>query len=309
MFNRSGKLDIAISVLPVILLEPVAIEKMKAYVTLCDKEIGWLGTATQSGNTVTIHDMFLFEQEAHATTCEINEQAVAKWYEDVLNTHENGVEIVNTMRVWGHSHVNMGIGASGQDDVQFKELSKNVNDFFIRIIANKKGDMQLDYYDAKTGLIFHNIEWQYIVSIDLDAIKNEIKEKVKVKTYTQYNTKPYNTKPYSPTPSNVTPYYNKQQALDAYDWYDEYYGNYGTGTGLEKDNIVTTWVDVLSAEELMEDFAFTEDDIVNISELLTATGVKAYMAEEKIDETVTDEEARHLLAITTNYVNAYYGRL
>lgn len=304
MFNRSGKLDIAVSVLPVILLEPVAIEKMKAYVTLCDKEIGWLGTATQSGNTVTIHDMFLFEQEAHATTCEINEQAVAKWYEDMFNTHENGMEIVNTMRVWGHSHVNMGIGASGQDDTQFKELSKNVDDFFIRIIANKKGDMQLDYYDAKTGLIFNNIEWQYIVSVDLDAIKKEIAEKVKVKTYTQYNTKPYNTKPYTPAPSNVTPYVSKKVA-DAYDWYDEYYSNYG----LENDNVVTSWTQVSNAQELMEDFAFTEDDIVNISELLTAAGVKAYMAEEKIDDTVTDEEARHLLLITTEFVNAYYGRL
>ena len=90
MFTRSGALSVSSIHIPKIVIKQVALEKMKAYVEYCNKEIGWLGTATLSNHIITIHDMFLFKQEVHETTCEINEEAVAKWYEDILNNNENG---------------------------------------------------------------------------------------------------------------------------------------------------------------------------------------------------------------------------
>lgn len=303
MFTRSGVLNIVAPKMPTIIIGRLAIEKMKAFIEYCDKEIGWLGTATLSGNTVFIEDMFLFEQEAHATTCEINEKAVAKWYEDILGTHENGVDIVNTMRVWGHSHVNMGASPSGQDDTQFKELAKNVDDFFIRIIGNKKGEMRLDYYDVTTGIIYNNIEWHETISIDVNAIKEEIKLKVKPKVYTYATTQPATTA--------RQPYYGYDGFDDGYSWYDRNKHNHANSVKLDdvkldddkdKDFAIYNWEQIDTAEELMRMYGFTELDVYSIAEAIVPEDVIEYMELENLDNNVLTAEALHLMKITNRYV-------
>lgn len=296
MFNRSGNLSVSVGFMPNIVIEQTALEKMKAYVTYCDKEIGWLGTATQQGNTITIHDMFLFEQEVHETTCEINEQAVAKWYEEMLITHENGIEIVNTMRVWGHSHVNMSVSPSGQDDTQFSELIKGVNDFFIRIIANKKGEMRLDYHDVVDNITFYNIEWATEVSIDLKEIQKEITQKVKKKVYVQAipKTTHYSSKTVSKTGINPS-------------WYDEYYEDYSTYKDDKfEGNGYYTWEDVLTGEELICDYGFDEEAMYDISRM-SVKQIIEYMDKYFGDSYVIEDEAEHLKDLCTTYLNERYG--
>lgn len=298
MFNRNGGLSVSVGFVPTVVIEQVALEKMKAYVTYCDKEIGWLGTATQQDNTIVIHDMFLFEQEVHETTCEINEQAVAKWYEEMLTTHANGVEIVNTMRVWGHSHVNMGISPSGQDDTQFAELIKGVDDFFIRIIANKKGEMRLDYHDVVNNITFYNIDWATEVSIDLKEIQKEIAQKVKRKVYVQ--------------PVAKTSYYNagasgkgKVAPINP-SWYDEYYEDYSTFKDDKlESNGYYTWEDVLTGEELICDYGFDEEAMYDISHM-SVKQIVEYMDKTFGDSYVIEDEAEHLKELCTTYLNERY---
>ena len=148
---------------PYVLIHTKALQKMFVYTDECADEVGWLGTAYREGNEIHITDTFLFEQEVHATTTEITPEGLEKFGTELL-TQENGVEVWNNLKMWGHSHVNMGITPSGQDDKQMVEFSQIGHDWFIRLICNKKGDLGIDVFDYEEGIVYKNVPWERLIS-------------------------------------------------------------------------------------------------------------------------------------------------
>jgi hypothetical protein len=197
-----------LSKVPLIIISKEALTKMYHYVQECADEIGWLGTAYKQGREILIADVYLFDQEVHATTTEITPQGLATFAENILQ-REDGVEIWNNLKMWGHSHVNMGVTPSGQDDKQMETFAEGGHDWFIRLIANKKGELKVDLYDYEHGIIFTDLPWEeqetaeelsihmkiQALYRELDAlkatftteskepIKEEIKQKVRKKTW------------------------------------------------------------------------------------------------------------------------------
>lgn len=199
---------------PTVTISKIAMDKMLEYIHQSNLEIGWLGCAEHTDKGYHISDVFLFKQEVHSTTTEITTEGLSEFAMELMQD-ENGVEKWNNMRVWGHSHVNMTTFASGQDEKQMDLFIENSNDFFIRIIANKKEDFKIDIWDFNRGVIYEDME--YIVEygeeisnqigvlkkqIEMlkerinaligteptlkDEIANEIKQKVTEKKYTNY---------------------------------------------------------------------------------------------------------------------------
>lgn len=163
-----------------------AYAKMTHIVNMCNKEVGWLGTAewVKDNNLIVISDILLFNQEVSRTTCEITPEGLAKFAEEILQ-QENGIEIWNSIKLWGHSHVNMGVSPSGQDDSQMKVFADH-NDWFLRIIANKSGELKIDLYDYESNLSYLDLKWELFIPeliASKEFIESEIKEKVKEKTY------------------------------------------------------------------------------------------------------------------------------
>lgn len=219
---------------PEVLINPNALVKMQLYVDGCTDEIGWLGTARRNDNIYIIDDVFLFEQEVHGATTEINPEGLSKFAEELLQKPE-GMDIWNNMKVWGHSHVNMSTSPSGQDDKQMETFSQNGHDWFIRIIANKNGSLRIDLYDYKLGLIYNELPWEEACSPDeltiiqqinqlestldglrkqrtvqfKDPIKKEIDNKVKKKVYG--NIQPAKTTTYTGTVTDKKKYGAQQQ--------------------------------------------------------------------------------------------------
>src|SRR5690606_11009605 len=108
--------------------------KMFIYVDECNDEIGWLGTAKimegNEHNIVFIDDVFLFDQEVHATTTEITPEGLTEFANELIEMGDKGIEIWNNIKVWGHSHVNLGVSPSGQDDKQMKTFRDGGHDWF-----------------------------------------------------------------------------------------------------------------------------------------------------------------------------------
>lgn len=160
---------------------PDARAKMEMYCELCAKEIGWLGFVKKfPGTGYLITDVVLLKQEVHATTTEIDPAALLDFWA------ETPVEQQGDIKLWGHSHVNMAPSPSGQDDSQM-DYFKDGNDWFIRLITNKKGDMNITIYDYANGVQIHD-DVLYTFNPKRAELKTqieaEIKEKVKEKTYT-----------------------------------------------------------------------------------------------------------------------------
>ena len=163
---------------PKLYIDNVALDKMKEYIRQSSLEIGWLGTAEKVGNKkYMITDVFLFKQEVHSTTTEITPEGLNEFAMELMQ-QDNGMDIWNNMRVWGHSHVNMSTSPSGQDDKQMETFLENENNFFIRIIGNKKGDFKIDIYDYEVGVLYENMKFDVIydedVRIKIETITNQI---------------------------------------------------------------------------------------------------------------------------------------
>ena len=172
-----------------ILFHPKAYEKIALIVAKGGSdEIGWLGYAEPLGQDFLVTDVFVPKQRVHSATTEIDEDGLA---EHAMKLIEEGeVDKVNQIRFWGHSHVNMSVSPSGQDDSQMEVFSKNCDDFFIRCIANKKGEIDFSLYLFKEGLQIDHVSWRifYPVEEDLTSIvEEEIKGNVsKIHTATSW---------------------------------------------------------------------------------------------------------------------------
>lgn len=206
MFSKSGKTDVKCIETPVVSFTSEALMKMKIYTKEVNDEVGWLGTVRKIDERLyMVDDVFLFHQNVHGTTTEITPEGLSEFAEEILK-EENGIEKWNNMKLWGHSHVNMGVSPSDQDEKQFEELKKNA-DFFLRVITNKKGDIKVDVFEG--NFIYLNVDIQEETSVEkqrlyelifqaenqikeidenmentyTELIKSEIKDKVKEKTY------------------------------------------------------------------------------------------------------------------------------
>ncbi len=161
---------------------PEARAKMELYCDLSSEEIGWLAFVERTDVGFLITDCILLKQEVHATTTEIDPTALLEFW------NNTPVEKQANIKLWGHSHVNMAASPSGQDDSQM-DYFKSGNDWFIRLITNKRREYHIDVFDYKNGIKVHMDQADlktYNPSQEAlkVAIEAEIKEKVSHKSYT-----------------------------------------------------------------------------------------------------------------------------
>lgn len=131
-----------------IIFENKAWYKMQALIRNCDKEIGWDGTVTRENNIFTIHDILIFKQTVSGVTVDTDDVDFGEY----LNNLDD--ETFNIRRFNGHSHVNMGVTPSATDTKYREESTQLVNDFYIYMIFNKRGDWSGEVYDIENNVIY-----------------------------------------------------------------------------------------------------------------------------------------------------------
>lgn len=146
--------------LPRVLVSREAYEDMYCLVDECRHEVGWLGAVRRLGQDFLIEQVFLFDQEAHATTCEITPDGLAAVAQELISSRPDGMDICNRLCFWGHSHAQMGTSPSGQDESQFRELASAGHEFFIRGILNKDGRMEFTIWLVALGLVIRDAAWE-----------------------------------------------------------------------------------------------------------------------------------------------------
>lgn len=167
---------------PYLLISSTALAKMRLYVEECTQEIGWLGSIQQVPDDkfcYIMDDVYLFDQEVHATTTEISPQGLSDFGVAILQ-EPNGMELWNRMCAWGHSHVNMGVTPSGQDDAQMNTFKSGGYPYFFRLICNKAGEIKVDMYDYSTGVIYTDIPWDEEATQEDYEIQKQIKALQKI---------------------------------------------------------------------------------------------------------------------------------
>lgn len=141
-----------------ILVSELAYKQMEFIVKNSSEEVGWLLIVDKcEGNKFDVRECIILDQEVNGVTCELSPEALNSLALELLT---NGQEdLYDRIGGWCHSHVNMPVIPSSQDNEQMKYF-KDGNDWFIRGIANKKGELKFDIFDYKTGLIFEDVKWE-----------------------------------------------------------------------------------------------------------------------------------------------------
>lgn len=176
--KAENEIAIYVSGIPTLQFTPEVMAEMSIYIEECDVEIGWLGNIVKvDDKTYLCDELYLPDQDVGAATTEIQPEDLVK-----LAMQLDDDTKLETMKLWGHSHAEMSVSPSGQDDKQIGVFRDSGLDVFFRIIANKRGDLDITFYDFKRNIEIQHLDFsvKQTLNINEEAIKKAVAEKVRL---------------------------------------------------------------------------------------------------------------------------------
>lgn len=147
--------------------------KLMAYAKLCQTEVGGMGKIKMDDDgNLEVTNVYISKQFAHGTTCELDATDLGRLEYEARNDE-------GEMALWWHSHVDMGVSPSLEDDKTMQKMSSHGR--CLRLIINRSGDTRADYScrankQAMTPAIVTSATVMVVDSIDADSIKAELDE-------------------------------------------------------------------------------------------------------------------------------------
>ncbi len=120
----------------------------------CEVEIGWLGLVRKHNETdYLVYDVFIPKQTVSHTETDIDESAMSALANEIFAAGEDP----GNLYYWGHSHVNMSVQPSGQDEAQVAIYLDSLP-VLIRGIYNKRGESNVCVFDTEQRVVFERVE-------------------------------------------------------------------------------------------------------------------------------------------------------
>jgi len=190
-----------------IAITPLAWTKILTLVMGSDKEIAWHGYVIEKDGRYLITDIMVYPQQVSAATVDADEKRYTEW---MMSFKEN----VKSIRMQGHSHVNMGTSPSGTDLSYYDELVRQVQDYYLFMIINKRGDIHWRFYNKRSNILYLDLNYEIFAYNKFFSLSDWYTSQLeKVTTYTYK---------YTPTPATSI----KSRIEDAYD--EVYHREYPT---------------------------------------------------------------------------------
>lgn len=161
-----------------------AFEKLKLYIECAAGEISGLGTVENINNTLVVTDVFILPQESSSSNTELDDEAISDL---LLSWDEQGLPL-EKLKLWWHSHGNMGTFWSTTDDNTIEKLGSS---WMLSIVGNKKNEFlaRFDLY-SPLKLTVDNLALSELKAPNTElknTIKEEIKEKVRTTVWANSN--------------------------------------------------------------------------------------------------------------------------
>lgn len=155
--------------MPTVYYTPEVFQQMQYIVDKCQLEVGWMGLVKNPAPGIyLIYKIFVPEQEVTGVETDIDSDAMADLTMELLDDGHDTSELY----AWYHSHVNMGVSPSTQDETQVAEFLEHC-EVFIRGIVNKKGDSKVDVYYPTHNIAYTNVPTQvFYPALDAEETKH-----------------------------------------------------------------------------------------------------------------------------------------
>lgn len=183
-------------------------------------EVQWMHQLKRSENdkgdiNIHIYNIWVPHQEVDEVSVDTDSQGLVKLYDEweALHTLDNGEidddavnEIVNSLGVWAHSHVDMKCFPSGTDEATFAERvadavgTASADLPQVMLIMNRKDEYYIRVVDPISNCVYENVQvtpyndaamFAYVQ----DALKNKVKSPPKkaFPQFTHYSARNFNT--------------------------------------------------------------------------------------------------------------------
>ena len=157
-------------------------DEISEYVKQCSDEIGGLGTLIfDDEGTAHVEQLFMVKQKVHGSTCELDPEDINRVMFEVFEKDCKG-----QLCFWWHSHVNMGVSPSGQDDTTMAQIGNA--GYSLAMIINKRGEMSCRYHQKHPRLTVKiDVEVKKEANSKLEAeVKANIEKYVSKLTYSNH---------------------------------------------------------------------------------------------------------------------------
>lgn len=145
------------------------------------KEVAWHATAYRvpDKDEYIIKDVLVYPQTVTAATVDMDEEEYAKWLQTGIMS---GDERFDDIHCQMHSHVNMGVFASGTDIQHQEEILNQLKDdsFYIFMIWNKSLNVYIRIFDMQKNILFESADCSYSVMEDNTGINKFIADAKKI---------------------------------------------------------------------------------------------------------------------------------
>lgn len=139
---------------PRVLYTPEVWSIIQLAIAHCEVEIGWLGLVRKHNETdYLVYDVFIPKQTVSHTETDIDESAMSALANEIFAAGEDP----GNLYYWGHSHVDMGVQPSGQDEAQVAIYLDSLP-VLIRGIYNKRGESNVCVFDTEQHVVFERVE-------------------------------------------------------------------------------------------------------------------------------------------------------
>jgi hypothetical protein len=118
-------------------------DKIRTWTEMTTEEISGLGCVKREANGIFfVYDVFLVKQENTGSFTDIDDEALhaLMWELETLDDTDNGNRL-DDLRFWWHSHANMGVFWSGQDDHCIKTKMAHAS-WWLSVVVNKPGKIK-----------------------------------------------------------------------------------------------------------------------------------------------------------------------
>lgn len=190
--------------------------KQDALIREFSTEVGWHGLVHRDPDdqkVFHIDDIIVFPQRVTGSTVTPDQWQYSQWLMSLPDAE------FNSCRYHGHSHVNMSVGPSGTDDKWQADTLKRMRGdglsaeaqqnfvdemgdsaFYIFMIWNKRGDVNVKVYDLMTNHFYEEkeVDIQFDDVLDLSDFLADAKAKVQTTTYTYQSKPPASAPKYPP---------------------------------------------------------------------------------------------------------------
>lgn len=163
-------------------------QKLLYYAQAVETEISGFAEVTWNGQELEVGEVYLIEQEAGGAHTTLDELATHKFLLDYIK--KGGTQLP---RLWWHTHNDFDTFFSGTDYDTIKKLKND--SFLVALCLNKKGDTYAGFYlHQPVEMVVEPLEvYPDIPEKSIPkAILNEVKKKVKEKTYQEVYPRKWN---------------------------------------------------------------------------------------------------------------------